>query len=111
MLSRSFRSTTQVLGILALGVLTACGGGGAGAPSTPPLRASQAAAPQAQLETTLASASRAARSSYATIYSFTSNTAPGYPNGGLIAVNGTLYGTTSAGGVNGGAGTVFKVSP
>jgi hypothetical protein len=54
MLSRSLRSTTQVLGILALGVLTACGGG-AGTPSTP-AGASVQAVRSAQQET-LSSAS------------------------------------------------------
>jgi len=33
-----------------------------------------------------------------------------YPYAGLVDVNGTLYGTTSAGGVNG-SGTVFSVDP
>lgn len=30
---------------------------------------------------------------------------------GLLAVGGTLYGTTSAGGANGKGGTVFSISP
>ncbi len=46
-----------------------------------------------------------------TLYAFKGQPDAGFPYGGLIAdANGTLYGTTYYGGING-AGTVFKVSP
>lgn len=46
------------------------------------------------------------------VYSFCRNTHCGsLPSAGLIAVNGTLYGTTDSGGPNGGSGTVFSVTP
>lgn len=49
------------------------------------------------------------------LYSFTGGTGDGaHPRGGLIVVNGTLYGTTASGGGTGcngnGCGTVFSVS-
>jgi uncharacterized repeat protein (TIGR03803 family) len=45
------------------------------------------------------------------IYSFQGGTADGsYPVTSLTAVNGALYGITTAGGASGGFGTVFKVS-
>jgi uncharacterized repeat protein (TIGR03803 family) len=45
------------------------------------------------------------------IYSFQNNGVDGAnPDGGLVAVKGTLYGTTDVGGVKA-VGTVFKVSP
>ena len=34
-----------------------------------------------------------------------------YPEAGLIAVNGVLYGTTATGGATGGVGTVFSITP
>jgi uncharacterized repeat protein (TIGR03803 family) len=51
------------------------------------------------------------RSGYKLLYSFGSVTSDGrYPLAGLIHVNGTLYGTTSGGGVYGHLGTVFSLS-
>jgi uncharacterized repeat protein (TIGR03803 family) len=45
------------------------------------------------------------------LHSFSLNGSDGFgPEAGLIAVNGALYGTTSAGGGSDGLGTVFKVS-
>src|SRR5579863_1052411 len=49
------------------------------------------------------------------LYSFGGGSADGaYPNGSLIEVNGTLYGTTTHGGggcgYNGGCGTVFSIT-
>ena len=43
-------------------------------------------------------------------YAFGAGADGAYPNAGLIAVNGTLYGTTSGGGANG-VGTVFSYTP
>ena len=46
------------------------------------------------------------------VYAFQNNDADGnVPYASLIAVNGTLYGTTLYGGANDGAGTVFSVTP
>ncbi len=46
----------------------------------------------------------------AILHSFTGGADGNTPQGGLIALNGTLYGVTSAGGANG-LGAVFSVSP
>lgn len=57
------------------------------------------------------SALRAARNHFEAIYSFRGGSQDGaYPNGGLTAANGFLYGTTAGGGPTG-AGTVYKISP
>jgi uncharacterized repeat protein (TIGR03803 family) len=54
---------------------------------------------------------RAARCSETVLHSFTYHANDGLaPNGDLIDVNGTLYGTTASGGVNG-CGTVFSITP
>jgi hypothetical protein len=50
------------------------------------------------------------------MYSFNGNADGAFPDGALINVNGTLYGTTSQGGGTGrydnfGCGTVFKITP
>lgn len=50
------------------------------------------------------------------LYSFKGGTDGAYPEAALLDVNGTLYGTTSGGGlkgcgIHGGCGTVFKISP
>ncbi len=45
-----------------------------------------------------------------TLYSFSGGSDGAVPNGGLLNVNGILYGTTSAGGTYG-AGTIFKFDP
>lgn len=48
---------------------------------------------------------------YKVVYGFASDSSDGrYPVGGLIKVNGSLYGTTSGGGAYGHLGTVFSVS-
>ncbi len=44
------------------------------------------------------------------LYSFEGNTSGGYPSG-LIALNGSFYGTTGDGGGHGGFGTIFEVTP
>jgi uncharacterized repeat protein (TIGR03803 family) len=44
------------------------------------------------------------------LYSFTGKADGAHPEAGLLAVNGALYGTTSAGGGHD-AGTVFRISP
>jgi uncharacterized repeat protein (TIGR03803 family) len=49
-----------------------------------------------------------------TLHAFVGGADGSYPNGGLIAVGGTLYGTTNGGGTGGcigGCGTVFAISP
>jgi len=55
-------------------------------------------------------ASPARRIAYETLYSFQNGTDGTGPQAGLVAVKGTLYGTTQFGGGSG-AGSVFKVSP
>jgi uncharacterized repeat protein (TIGR03803 family) len=47
------------------------------------------------------------------LYSFGPHPDGEYPETSLINVNGTMYGTTAAGGAYpyGGAGTVFRISP
>jgi uncharacterized repeat protein (TIGR03803 family) len=46
------------------------------------------------------------------LHRFDSNGSDGYePSAGLVYVDGTLYGTTSIGGVSGSEGTVFKITP
>jgi uncharacterized repeat protein (TIGR03803 family) len=87
-----------------MGLVTGCGGR-VGAPSTPPLAASQATLKQNKA---LATMSSPAPSSYTSLYSFKGGADGAFPSG-LIAVNGTLYGTTNDGGTNNN-GTVYEVS-
>jgi uncharacterized repeat protein (TIGR03803 family) len=110
------RSTGLILGTLALTALITGCGGKVGAPSTPQLPALQVALQQNKA---LASVSRPAFSSYKSLYSFKGPPDGASPSGGLIAVNGALYGTTNFGGRClpcswpddlPGYGTVFEVS-
>jgi uncharacterized repeat protein (TIGR03803 family) len=55
--------------------------------------------------------SRAATSSFTSLYSFAGGTDGSNPQAGLISLNGVLYGTTASGGSAGGYGTVFSVTP
>jgi len=105
--ARMTRSTTPILGVVAfVGLITGCGGR-AGAPNTPPLVAPQAASQQ---DKPSAIVSSPALSSYTSLYSFKGGADGAHPSAGLIALNGTFYGTTSGGGTNGN-GTVFEVCP
>ncbi len=45
------------------------------------------------------------------IYSFKGGRDGDYPRGGLIDINGVLYGTTEYGGAEGSLGTIFKLTP
>jgi uncharacterized repeat protein (TIGR03803 family) len=75
---------------------------------TPPLVESTSST---RYSTAAALAHPSITSTYRTVYSFCAKKSDGQnPEKSLIAVNGTLYGTTTAGGTYGG-GTVFSINP
>jgi uncharacterized repeat protein (TIGR03803 family) len=105
----------------ATALLAGCGGG-----SQPPIGAPVVGMPlQAQMrsgaavarDSTIAHHNKTASPSYQVVYRFAGGTDGQNPQASLIDVNGTLYGTTTAGGAycegsaSTGCGTVFSVTP
>jgi uncharacterized repeat protein (TIGR03803 family) len=91
-----------MLSICTGALLAGCGG------SQPPIAAPGAALQRRTFAPPLRSAQHIAKSSYQTLFGFSGSTGE-YPMAGLIDVNGTLYGTTYAGGSYG-LGTVFSIT-
>lgn len=96
-------SAQRTSALLVISALTACNAG--------------SIAPSPSMHNTLPDAVRVAASKYNIVHSFGANPDGKQPFAALANLNGTLYGTTSYGGVattgcgNGGCGTVFSVTP
>jgi uncharacterized repeat protein (TIGR03803 family) len=100
------RTTNRVaLGICAASALAACG------TAQPPINASEAMSQTHVIAPlSIVRQRRAPALSYQELYSFAGGPDGADPNAALIDVDGALYGTTSAGGADGGGGTVFSIT-
>jgi len=90
---------------VAAAMLAGCGGSQLSAPGPKPIPQTEMLMPQAL--------QRPSVTQYRSLYSFKGTRDGETPTAGLTALNGTLYGTTPAGGkgYHGGYGTVFSMSP